>query len=363
MTLRLARGAWIVGSLILACGGEGTSERGTYPGQGVAGSGATPGGAAGAGDGEWQPPVEIEPGTPVALHGQLRVQDGALVDQSAAPVQLKGVSTMWLNWEQNYASSKDGLRWLRDNWGLSVIRAAMGVDASGAYLANPAKATQQVETIVDNAIAAGVYVIIDWHDHSAPTHVAESVAFFSAMAQKYAGVPNVIYETFNEPVKFVWGTDIKPYHETVVTAIRAIEPNNVIILGTPNYSQDVDTAAGDPLAGTNLMYTLHFYSCTHGSYLISKLQKARAMGLPMFVTEWGATNADGGLDGKVCTDTAAQWMDILKPAKISWAAWKLDNCTPDSTCLVAAGAPVSGGWTTPFLHGHAPFVRDAMREE
>jgi endoglucanase len=97
--------------------------------------------------------------------------------------------------------------------------------------------------------------------------------------------------------------------------------------------------------------------------LISKFQTARAMGLPMFVTEWGATKADGGIDGQVCADAAAQWMDVLKPAKISWAAWKLDNCTPDSTCLVVSGAPVSGGWTTSFLHGHAPFVRDAMREE
>ncbi|MFZ5892080.1 MAG: glycoside hydrolase family 5 protein [Myxococcota bacterium] len=301
--------------------------------------------------------------TPVEAHGQLSVMGPDLVNKNGDPVQLKGVSSMWLNWENDgYAENPQALVWMRDHWGLSVIRAAMGIDPAGAYLADPAKAKRQVRTIVDNAIAAGVYVIIDWHDHNAPAHVNDAVAFFTEMAQAYAGVPNVIYETFNEPVNLTWPGEIKPYHETVVAAIRAVEPNSVIILGTPNYSQDVDIAAASPLEGNNLMYTLHFYSCTHGGYLMSKLQAARSKGLPMFVTEWGATHADGGRDGKVCLTEAAQWMDLLKAAKVGWAAWKLDNCTPDSTCLVASGAPLTGGWTTEYLHGHAPFVRDAMRE-
>jgi endoglucanase len=180
------------------------------------------------------------------------------------------------------------------------------------------------------------------------------------MAEKYAGVPNVIYETFNEPKGLAWNV-VKPYHETVVAAIRALEPNNVIILGTPNWSQDVDVAAGDPVAGSNLIYTLHFYACSHGSYLISKLQNARDAGLPMFVSEWGATDADGGTNNKVCLTAAMQWMDLLRSNKISWTAWKLDNCESDSSCLLMPSAPVNGGWTSAYLRGHAPFVRDAIR--
>ncbi|MGC4087429.1 MAG: glycoside hydrolase family 5 protein [Polyangiaceae bacterium] len=307
--------------------------------------------------------VRSETRTPVEIHGALSVNGAELVDQNGDAVQLKGVSSMWLNWETDgYAENPDALLWMRDHWNLSLIRAAMGIDVAGAYIADPDKAKQQVRTIVDNAIAAGVYVIIDWHDHHAPSHVEQSVEFFTEMATAYAGVPNVIYETFNEPVGLDWTSDIKPYHERVVTAIRAVEPNAVVVLGTPTYSQDVDVAANSPLDGSNLMYALHFYACTHGSYLMSKLQTARAMGLPIFVTEWGATHADGGIDGKVCLTEAAQWMDLLAPFRISWAAWKLDNCTPDSTCLVASGAPVNGGWSSAMLHGHAPFVRDAMRE-
>ena len=307
--------------------------------------------------------------TPVELHGQLHVSGTELRDASNNRVQLKGVSSMWLNWEDDgYAENLQGLKWLRNNWHLSVIRAAMGVDPEYAYLsvkdpskAQPEKAIAQVEQIVDNAIAAGVYVLIDWHTETANEETDESVAFFTEMATKYAGVPNVIYEPFNEPTKLDWSTQLNPYHEAVVAAIREVEPDSVIVLGTPTWSQDVDKAAQDQLVGKNLMYTLHFYSCDHGNNLITKAKAALDLGAPLFVTEWGATKADGGTKGEVCLEQSQTWMDFLNERSISWAAWKFDNCQ-DSTCFLSADAPVEGGWTSGYLHGEGLFVRARMQE-
>jgi endoglucanase len=300
--------------------------------------------------------------TPVEAHGQLAVVGTDLVDQNGDQVQLKGVSSMWLNWETDgFAEDPAALVWMRDHWNLSVLRAAMGVDVGGAFLSNPDKAKTQVRTIVENAISAGVYVIVDWHDHNATLHQAQAEQFFAELAAEFADVPNIIYEPFNEPLKLDWETQLKPYHEAVVASIRAADPDNVIILGTPTWSQDVDVVARSPLDGANLMYTLHFYSCTHTSWLRTKAGTARSLGLPMFVTEWGATHADGGTDGKVCLDEASAWIDFMANAGIGWAAWKLDNCPQDSTCLLTADAPRNGGWTNEYLHGHAPFVRDALR--
>jgi endoglucanase len=285
-----------------------------------------------------------------------------LVDQNGEAVQLKGVSSMWLNWETDgFAESAEALVWMRDHWNVSVIRAAMGIDPVGAYLSNPARAVEQVDRIVANAVAAGVYVIVDWHDHAAHQHQEQAVAFFSQIAEKYKDVPNLIYEPFNEPDKADWPT-IKAYHEVVVAAIRAIDSDNVIVLGTPNWSQYVDVAAAAPVAGTNLMYTLHFYACTHTAWLRTRAETALGRGLPLFVTEWGATHSDGGLDGKVCYDEAATWLSWLASKKISWSAWKLDGCTPDSSCLLKPGAPVNGGWNSEYLSGHAELVRDALRQ-
>lgn len=57
--------------------------------------------------------------------------------------------------------------------------------------------------------------------------------------------------------------------------IRKYDKNAVILVGTPNWSQDVDVAAEKPLKGyQNIMYTLHFYAGTHGSWLRDKVQKA-----------------------------------------------------------------------------------------
>ena len=314
-----------------------------------------------AAPGAGQPPPSLDPSTPVGLHGQLRVEGTNLVDQSGAPVQLKGISTMWLNWEDRYSTSKAGLQWMRDNWNITLYRAAMGVEPDGAYLTNPERALSQLRQVVHNAIDLGVYVLIDWHDHNAHLNQAESIAFFSQIAEEFGHFPHVLYETFNEPEQIDWATQIKPYHEAVVPAIRAKDPDNIIILGSRQWSQRVDEAAQSPVSGTNLAYTVHFYACDHQDQQRSEAQAAYDAGLALFVTEWGATPADGGASSPtVCADAAQAWHDWMDERNIGWAAWKLDGCG-DSSCLFNSdAAPRDGGWTEQWLNGHAQFVVDRL---
>ncbi|HEX9618614.1 MAG TPA: glycoside hydrolase family 5 protein [Polyangiaceae bacterium] len=302
-------------------------------------------------------------GTPVAAFGQLRTSGKQMVSESGEPTRLRGVSSMWLNWETDgYAQSRDALEWMRDNWQISVIRAAMGVEPDGAYLSNPALAEEQVRAIVDAAIELGLYVLIDWHDHNALDHQAQAEEFFEKMATDYGEYPNVLYEPFNEPLAVDWSRQLKPYHEAVVARIRAVDPDNIIVLGTPTWCQDVDAAAQDPVSGENLMYTLHFYACSHGATGRNKGSAALGRGLPLFVTEWGATGADGGVaDPAVCDSEADEWHQWMRLHLVSWAAWKLDGCT-DASCLLRAGAPLSGGWTDEWLQGHGPYVREKLLE-
>jgi endoglucanase len=312
----------------------------------------------------WQPPTAIDPSTPVGSHGQLRVQGTALVDESGAPVQLKGVSTMWLNWESRYSTSKAGLQWMRDNWHLSVIRAAMGVEPDGAYLKDPERMLTELRQVVHNAIDLGVYVLIDWHDHHAYDHQAQSVDFFTKIAGEFGSFPNVLYETFNEPEQDPdWSTKIKPYHQAALAAIRAKDSDGVVILGSRQWSQRPDEAIKDPVQGDNLMYTVHFYACDHREPQRNEAQAAYDAGLALFVTEWGATPADGGAKSPtVCEDEATLWHDWMDERNIGWAAWKLDACA-DSSCLFnSKDAPVAGGWTDQWLNGHARFVVKKLAE-
>jgi len=301
------------------------------------------------------PPADAQ--TPVGRHGRLHVDGPRLVDESGVPVQLKGVSTMWLNWEDRYSSSREALQWMRDHWGVSVIRAAMGIEPDGAYLTDPEPSWEHVRQVIQNAIDVGVYVVVDWHDHHAEQHQDQAVAFFSRIADEYGQSPNVLYETFNEPLDLDWSTVIKPYHEAVLGAIRARDPDNVAILGTRSWSQRVDEAASDRVAGINLMYTVHFYACDHRDYQRREAELAYAAGLPLFVTEWGATPADGGSRQPIVCEADAQlWHDWMDERSISWTAWKLDGCRDSSCFFNSRMAPVAGGWTDEWLNGHARFV-------
>jgi endoglucanase len=308
-------------------------------------------------------------GSPVAKHGQLSVVGTHLVDKDGKKVQLKGVSSMWLNWERDgYAEDKEGLRYMRDNWNLSLIRAAMGVEAgdnSPTYLKDPEHAKAQVETIVRNAIELGVYVIIDWHDHDAIGNREQAKAFFSEMAEKYGSTPNVMYEVFNEPLDVSWDTELKPYHESLRDTIRAKDADNIILLGTPNWDQDVDIAADNPLGGDNLMYVFHFYSCSHTrQYFLGKVNYALSRGVPLFVSEWGAATADGIDTDASCISEASGWHDWMDENSISWAAWKFDNCS-DATCFfVDSAVPTNGNWTEAQLNGlHPQFAIQRMKNQ
>jgi len=311
---------------------------------------------------DWKAPApgSAPAGSPVALHGQLRVEalageDAAgnpitvsqIVDVNGVPTQLKGVSSQWLNWESRpFAESKGALKFMRDKWKLSVFRASMGVDASGGYLSNPASAKHQVETVIHNAIDLGVYVLVDWHTEKAAGQTAQSVAFFTELATKYGAYPNVIWETYNEPTQYQWPA-IKAYHQAVVDAIRSVDPDNLIVLGTPNWSQRVDVAAADPVVGTNLLYTLHFYSCSHGQSFRDLGDKALAAGAALFVTEFGATFADGGYAPNhdyVCEDEANLWFAWMAKYNLSGVSWKLDVCG-DTSCLLNNKAAIDGPWT------------------
>ncbi len=299
-------------------------------------------------------------GSPVARHGQLRVEGAQLIDQNGEPVQLKGISSMWLNYETRpYSQDKDAMRWLRDEWKMSLFRVAMGVEESGGYTSQPDRERAKVEVIVQNAIDLGIYVIIDWHSHAAEQYLPAANAFFAEMAHKYGDTPNVIYETFNEPTRQQWSSVLKPYHESVVATIRSIDPDNVIILGNSRWSQLPIDGARDPLGASNVMYTLHFYTCEHSDVLRRDADAAMAAGAAVFVSEWGATAADGGIDGSVCEPESVPWLQWMEDNKISWAAWKWESCA-DGTCFIAPGANISDGLEGAELHGHAELVREWM---
>lgn len=291
------------------------------------------------------PPALGDNGNPFGSHGALSISGPDLVDQNGSLYQLRGVSTHGLAWYPEYVNA-DAFRSLRDDWGANVVRLAMYTGEYGGYCTGGDR--EQLKQKIREGVAAasdlGMYVIIDWHilsDGNPKTYENEAKDFFAEMSSAYAGYDNVLYEICNEPNGSSW-SDVKSYAESVIPVIRANDPNAVVIVGTPTWSQDVDTAADDPLAFDNIMYSLHFYAATHGDNIRNKLLTAREKGLAILISEFGICDASG--NGAVDYGQAEAWYNLIKDNHISYVGWSLSN-KQETTALLKPGCSKLSGWT------------------
>jgi len=291
----------------------------------------------------------------------LAVKGSQLVTESGQSVMLRGVSTHGLQWYGKFAN-ESVVKWLKGDWKISVIRASLYVDAKDqGYLAD-SSLKNRVTTLVDAAVKEGIYAIIDWHiysDNNPKQHQTEATAFFKEMAQRYSKTPNVLFEICSEPSGDVqWDRDVKPYATALVATIRELAPKNIILIGTPSKSRDVDAAAASPVSGSNLAYTFHFYSGTSGQDLRTKVEAALAKGVALFASEWGTSGASGN-DG-LFTEESDRWLAFLSQKRISWVIWNLSD-KDESTALLKPGASATGGWSDDQLSASGQYVKAALK--
>ena len=217
-------------------------------------------------------------------------------------------------------------------------------------------------TAVDNAVANDMYAIIDWHilsDGNPMTYKNEAKEFFAEMAQKYKNSKAVIYEICNEPNGNIsWSKDVKPYAEEIINTIRTYDSNAIILVGNPQWDQDLDSVVADRLSGNNIMYTCHFYAGTHTQWLRDKITNALNNGIPIFVSEWGTSSADG--NGGVFTDETNRWLNYMADKKISWCNWSLCDKNETSAAL-NQGANASDGLSNSELSDSGKIVFNSFK--
>jgi endoglucanase len=293
---------------------------------------------------------------PVKEHGQLKVEGTRLLDQKGKPVTLRGMSFGWHNfWPRFYTAGT--VKWLHEDWKCTVVRAAMGVEPDRGYIKDSAGSVAAVKAVVDAAIQEGIYVIIDWHSHN--TLLKEAKVFFAEMAKLYGKYPNVIYETYNEPDYESW-EEVKAYSEEVIKTIRAIDPDNIILVGSPRWDQEIQLPAANPIKGQkNLMYTVHFYAGTHKQWLRDKTDDAIKKGLPVFISECAGMEATG--DGPINYEEWQKWIDWMEAKGLSWITWSVSD--KDETCSVLKKSASSNGkWKTKELKESGVKIREYLRK-
>lgn len=295
-------------------------------------------------------------GTPVACHGALAVKEGRIVNERGEPVTLRGMSLFWSQWAPQYYAAET-VEWLARDWQVDVVRAAIAAETEDSARQHFDREFAKASTVIDAAVAEGLYVVVDWHAHRA--YPAEAERFLTAIARKYGHLPNLIYEDWNEPLRdgVDWSRDVKPYHERVIGAIRAIDPDNLVIAGSPSWSQDVDIAARDPLTFSNVAYTLHYYAATHGQDLRDKADIAREAGLALLVTEFGTVEATG--NGPIDRAESERWWNWAERNGIGWMNWSIGDRDESSAALKPGTPP--GGWDESDLTESGQLLRSRLR--
>ena len=96
----------------------------------------------------------------------------------------------------------------------------------------------------------------------------------------------------NEPGQFITWQEVKNHAIPVYNQIRAIDSNNLILVPTPSFSQNILDAANDPIVdaetangANNIAYTMHFYAQSHN--FRERADQALSKGIAIFVSEWG----------------------------------------------------------------------------
>lgn len=302
--------------------------------------------------------------TPFEIHGQLAVDGTDIVDSSGNKYQLKGASTHGITWFPDYVD-KSVFQYLRDDWGANLVRIAMYTDTgdNNGYCSGGDK--EKIKDLVNSGVSAatelGMYAIVDWHilnDNNPNTHIDEAKDFFEYVSSKYSENHNVIYEICNEPNGGTSWAEIKSYAETIIPIIRKNDKDAIIIVGTPNWSQDVDVASADPITGyDNIMYAVHFYAATHKDDLRNKVETALSNGLPVFVSEFSLCDASG--NGAIDYESSDAWFQMINENNLSYASWSL--CNKDETSAIfMVSSSIADGISDDELSDTGKYVKNKI---
>ena len=301
--------------------------------------------------------------TPVAINGQLRVCGTKLCNANGKAIQLRGMSTHGLQWFAK-CYNKASLDALATDWKADLLRISMYVQ-EGGYETNPAGFTSQVNGLVDEAEARGLYALVDFHTLTPGDpnfNLARAKTFFNEVSARNANKKNIIYEITNEPNGVSWA-GIKSYAEQVIPVIRANDPDAVIIVGTRGWSSlgvsegaNSSEITANPVNASNIMYAFHFYAASHLDNYRAEVQRAAAS-LPLFVTEFGTVTYTGG--GQVDLASSTAWLDLLDRLQISYANWTYSDAGESSAAL-KAGTCNGSNYGTSALSESGTFLRSRI---
>lgn len=308
--------------------------------------------------------------TPVEQWGKLKLVGNQLSSQDGKPVQLRGWSTHG-SWFKGCYDDRSDFEKMK-NEGANMARIAMYVTEGDGV------DKQWVKNCIDYTAELGLYCLVDWHILKPGNPNAGGYSgyndFFSELTSyvKQKGYNHVLWEICNEPNEDTDGAPaafhnvwdwVTKYAQNVLPTIAQNLPDAIVIIGTPQWDQDVTVAFQDPLEikdsfkDLQLMYSFHHYAADQQRYL--GIFSAAAAFVPVFITEWGLSShtGDSGVD-KIAGDhmlKVANGMN-LGGQIVSWANWSWSDKGESS------GTFTGGGYGNMSFSESGNYIREQLRK-
>lgn len=160
-------------------------------------------------------------------------------------------------------------------WGANVVRFAVHPENINSF------GWEETFALMDKGVEwakkYSLYIIMDWHSignlkdekftsDMYVTTMEETLEFWRTVATRYKDEPQIaLYELFNEPTVTAEGIgtctweEWKTIQESVIDAIREINPEACCICAGFNWAYDLTSVATAPIARENIAYVSHPY--------------------------------------------------------------------------------------------------------
>ena len=234
--------------------------------------------------------LQRAPGGANNVVGPLHTSGNRIIDGTGRPIFLRGLVRMGMQGGpvENLPSAHDIGQ--AKAWGADVIRLAIGEQKWPGLPQNSCHTDAAYPTKVSNAVnlitGMGIYVILDLHWNTiaacGPANAypmadcnpgaCNATAFWSALATRYKSNPLVGFDLYNEPhglTDGVWRNGGKvTWHGVTYTAagmqqmynaVRSTGATNLVFVTGIDWGNAFP--ASGPLSGTNIVYSVHSYSC------------------------------------------------------------------------------------------------------
>ena len=308
--------------------------------------------------------IKYPKGSPVYHNGKLHVQNGHLTNECDFDVQLRGLSSgNPSSYTKCYTTSS--LSSLLNDWNASLFRISVYTNSEGGYCVNGSgqelsmyNYNDKVDELVRLCGTKGIYCVVDWHltEKGDPNvNLKEATIFWRHMAQRYKNFKHVLFEICDNTNGVDWNS-IKSYADSMITLIRQFDKEKIIICGTPSSDREWESVAANPLKGDNIMYTMHFSANSDGQALREKANAVILKGLPLFVTEFNLTSANGG---SINTTEGATWIEWMKMHGLSWTYANYADGSDKNSALLY-GSCNTKNWNATSTSGE--FIKDKLAE-